>query len=75
MGATLPGASWQRCPTHYATNLMAITPKFSRPWVRTLVHSVFDQTDAQSVGAQYDRITDALADKLHWFGRQARFWA
>ena len=23
----LPGASWQRCRTHYATNLMAITPK------------------------------------------------
>ena len=27
IGATLPGASWQRCRTHYATNLMAITPK------------------------------------------------
>ncbi len=27
IGATLPGASWQRCRTHYTTNLMAITPK------------------------------------------------
>ena len=27
IGATLPGAAWQRCSTHYATNLMAITPK------------------------------------------------
>jgi putative transposase len=61
---TLPGASWQRCRTHYATNLMAITPKSSWPWVRTLLHSVFDQPDAESVGAQYDRIIDALADKL-----------
>jgi putative transposase len=43
---------------------MAITPKASWPWVRTLLHSVFDQPDAQSVGAQYDRIIDALADKL-----------
>jgi putative transposase len=43
---------------------MAITPKASWPWVRTLLHSVFDQPDAQSVAAQYDRIIDALADKL-----------
>jgi len=43
---------------------MAITPKASWPWVRTLLHSVFDQPDAESVGAQYDRIIDALSDKL-----------
>jgi putative transposase len=64
IGATLPGASWQRCRTHYATNLMAITPKISWPWVKTLLHSVFDQPDAESVAAQYDRIIDALSDKL-----------
>ena len=64
IGATLPGASWQRCRTHYATNLMAVTPKSSWPWVRTLLHSVYDQPDAQSVEAQYDRIIDALSDKL-----------
>ena len=64
IGATLPGAAWQRCRTHYTTNLMAVTPKSSWPWVRTLLHSVFDQPDAESVAAQYDRIIDALADKL-----------
>jgi len=64
IGATLPGAAWQRCRTHYTTNLMAVTPKASWPWVRTLLHSVFDQPDAESVGAQYDRIIDALTDKL-----------
>ncbi len=64
LGATLPGATWQRCRTHYTTNLMAKTPKSSWPWVCTLLHSVFDQPDAESVAAQYDRITDALSDKL-----------
>jgi len=64
IGATLPGATWQRCRTHYTTNLMAVTPKSSWPWVKTLLHSVFDQPDTESVAAQYDRITDALADKL-----------
>ena len=29
ISATLPGASWQRCRTHYAVNLMSVTPKSS----------------------------------------------
>ena len=32
--------------------------------MRTLLHSVFDQPDAESVDAQYDRVIEALADKL-----------
>ncbi|MGF7120688.1 IS256 family transposase [Rhodococcus sp. BE178] len=64
IGATLPGASWQRCRTHYATNLMSVTPKSSWPWVRTLLHSVYDQPDSESVHAQYDRIIEALTEKL-----------
>ena len=49
---------------HYAANLMSVTPKSSWPWVRTLLHSVYDQPDAESVVAQYNRVLDALADKL-----------
>jgi putative transposase len=29
LGTTLPGASWQRCRTHHAANLMSVTPKSS----------------------------------------------
>lgn len=64
IGATIPGAAWQRCRTHYAVNLMSVTPKSSWPWVRTLLHSIYDQPDADSVVAQYDRVLDALSDKL-----------
>ena len=64
IGATLPGAAWQRCRTHYAANLMSATPKASWPWVRTLLHSVYDQPDAASVHAQFDRVLDALTGKL-----------
>jgi putative transposase len=64
IGATLPGASWQRCRTHYAANLMSTCPKTSWPWVKTLLHSVYDQPDAKSVAAQYDRVLDALTLKL-----------
>lgn len=64
IGATLPGATWQRCRTHYAVNLMSVTPKSSWPWVRTLLHSVYDQPDRDAVNAQYDRVLDALGGKL-----------
>jgi putative transposase len=64
IGATLPGAAWQRCRTHYAANLMVVCPKSSWPWVRALLHSVYDQPDAASVHAQFDRVLDALVDKL-----------
>jgi transposase-like protein len=64
IGATLPGASWQRCRTHYAANLMTATPKTSWPWVKTLLHSVYDQPDAASVHAQYDRLIETVAGKL-----------
>jgi len=64
IGATLPAAGWQRCRSHYAANLMSATPKSSWPWVKALLHSVYDQPDAGSVNAQFDRILDSLREKL-----------
>jgi len=64
IGATLPGAAWQRCRTHYAANLMAATPKSAWGWVRALLHSVYDQPDAASVHAQFGRVLEALDGKL-----------
>lgn len=39
IAANLPGASWQRCRTHYAANLMAVTPKSMWPAVKAMLHS------------------------------------
>ena len=64
ISATLPGASWQRCRTHYAANLMSVTPKSSWGWVKALLHSIYDQPDADAVHAQFERVVDALAEKL-----------
>jgi len=64
IAANLPGASWQRCRTHYAANLMAVTPKSMWPAVKAMLHSVYDQPDAASVEAQFDRLLDYTADKL-----------
>src|SRR3954454_5513753 len=62
IAANLPGTGWQRCRTHYAANLMSVCPKSSWGWVKALLHSLYDQPDADAVHAQYDRILDALAD-------------
>jgi transposase-like protein len=43
---------------------MAVTPKSSWPWVKALLHSVYDQPDADAVHAQFDRIGEALRVKL-----------
>ena len=64
IGATLPGATWQRCRTHYAANLMSATPKSAWGWVKALLHSVYDQPDAASVHDQFDRVLDTLSEKL-----------
>ena len=64
IAANLPGAVWQRCRTHYAANLMAITPKHAWPAVKAMLHSVYDQPDAASVHAQFDRLLDYVEDKL-----------
>lgn len=64
IAANLPGAVWQRCHTHYAANLMSITPKSLWPAVKAMLHSVYDQPDADAVHAQFDRLLDYTAEKL-----------
>jgi putative transposase len=64
IAATMAGAAWQRCRTHYAANLMSTTPKSSWGWVKALLHSIYDQPDSEAVHAQFDRVVDALSEKL-----------
>jgi putative transposase len=64
IAANLPGATWQRCRTHYAANLMSVCPKSAWPAVKTMLHSVYDQPDAKAVHAQFDKLLDTVAEKL-----------
>jgi len=64
VAANLPGASWQRCRTHYAANLMSVTPKSMWPAVKAMLHSVYDQPDRPAVQAQFDRLLDYVDGKL-----------
>jgi putative transposase len=64
IAANVPGASWQRCRTHYAANLMSVTPKSAWPAIKTMLHSVYDQPDAEAVHAQFDKLLDATSEQL-----------
>ncbi|MCP4228225.1 MAG: IS256 family transposase, partial [Actinomycetia bacterium] len=62
IAATLPGASWQRCRTHYLWNLLTKVPKTSETMVATMVRTIFAQPDPESVWAQHRRVVDHLVD-------------
>ena len=64
IAAVLPGASWQRCRTHFMRNLLTRVPKSSQPLVATLVRSIFEQPDATQVLEQHARVVDQLADRF-----------
>jgi putative transposase len=63
IGSALPGATWQRCRTHYLRNLLTQVPKSAQPHVATQVRTIFEQADADAVHAQYDRVIDTLEPK------------
>jgi len=64
IASVLPGASWQRCRTHYHRNLLTKVPESAQPWVSTLVRTIFGQPDASSVRARHAQVVTALEAKF-----------
>jgi putative transposase len=64
IAATLPGASWQRCRTHFMRNLLTRVPKGAQSFVATMVRSTFAQPDAESVQEQHARIVAQLEGRF-----------
>jgi putative transposase len=62
--AVLVGATWQRCRTHFARNLLTRVPKASQGMVATLVRTIFEQPDHDSVWAQHARVVDQLTGRF-----------
>jgi transposase-like protein len=62
--STLPGASWQRCRTHFMRNLLTRVPKQAQPAVATLVRSIYAQPDHDQVNQQYQRVVAQLEERF-----------
>ena len=58
------GASWQRCRTHFMTNLLTRVPKSAQPWVATMVRTIYQQPSAEEVHAQLERVSDQLSERF-----------
>jgi transposase-like protein len=64
IASTLPGAAWQRCRTHFMTNLLTRVPKTAQHLVATLVRSIFAQPDEPSVRAQLEQVVAQLESRF-----------
>ena len=58
------GASWQRCRTHFMTNLLTKVPRSAQPWVATMVRTIYQQPSAEEVHMQLGRVVDQLSDRF-----------
>ena len=48
IAAVFGGASWQRCRTHFMTNLLTRVPRRVQPWVATMVRTIYQQPPPMS---------------------------
>lgn len=64
IASVFAGASWQRCRTHFMTNLLTRVPRRAQPAVATMVRTVYQQPSAEEVHAQLNRVIDQLEDRF-----------
>ena len=80
IAAVFGGASWQRCRTHFMTNLLTRVPRRAQPWVATMVRTIYQQPSPDEVHAQLDRVTSQLGrsvpsrSPLYWTKRDPTSW-
>jgi putative transposase len=64
IATVLAGASWQRCRTHFMTNLLSRVPKRAQPAVATMVRTIYQQPSPQEVHAQHRRVVEQLEERF-----------
>jgi putative transposase len=60
IASVLPGASWNRCYTHFSRNVLSRLPRKAQGRAIALLRSVTGQTGAEAAWEQYDRVADRL---------------
>src|SRR5665647_246214 len=64
IGATMVGASWQRCRVHFMRNVLAKVPKGNTEMVAAAIRTIFAQPTGPLVRAQVEIIATMLEPKL-----------
>jgi putative transposase len=64
IASVLPGASWQRCRTHFARNVLCRVPKAAADLVASLMRSIFAQPSPEEVWAQHARVVEHLEHRF-----------
>ena len=57
-------ASWQRCRTHFMTNLLSKVPRRAQPWVATMARTIYQQPSPEEVHAQHARMVGMLDERF-----------
>jgi len=64
IAAVFTGASWQRCRTHFMSNLLNRVPRSAQPAVATLVRTIYQQPATEDVWAQHARVVEQLRPRF-----------
>lgn len=60
IAATLHGATWQRCRTHFMRNALCLVPKGAQQMVAATIRTVFFQPDPQSAQETWRKVADGF---------------
>jgi putative transposase len=58
------GATWQRCRTHFMTNLLTRVPRRTQPAIATLVRTIYQQSSPEEVHTQHERVIAQLGQRF-----------
>jgi putative transposase len=58
------GATWQRCRTHFMTNMLTRVPRRAQPAVATLVRTIYQQPSPGEVHAQHKKVVAQLGERF-----------
>ena len=64
IASVFSGSAWQRCRTHFMTNILSRVPKSTQPFVATLVRSIYQQPTAQEVWERHTYVVEQLAGRF-----------
>ena len=64
ISSAITGASWQRCRTHFARNLLSRVPKKAQDFVATIQRTIYQQPGPKEVREQHSNVVEQLRSRF-----------